>query len=37
MKDRFKVLDELTRKIVVKGRITNKTLAREIARRWMKY
>ncbi len=37
MKDRFQLLNELTRKIVIQGNITNKTQAREIARRWMRY
>ena len=36
-KDRMELLNDLTRKIVVQGRVRNPELAREIARRWLRY
>lgn len=36
-KDRMNLLDDLTRKIVIEGRVRNIETAREIARRWIKY
>lgn len=36
-KDRMNLLDDLTRKIIIVGRVRNVETAREIARRWLNY